>query len=480
MQRLHRRLNVALHSALHSAGLLLTALAGGLLLAGCQATEPAGHDDVARSTGPAEASEPLGVDRDRNIYIPPREDLVQSLRVAVLYNDEDVQVRYEFETDDPSWYHQYWVRENGRWVRYGSADVGPDEHGLYEDRISMAFVDNGVEGFDRAGGFIVSHPGIRSRTDEVSEDEVTSHEHLGERLGESDVRKFIAESREGDLDDGLWSRTRSPEELDRLRDEGRFVDTWQWRAHRSNPVGYADNGYVLDYRLSSEGDGPYTTNWDDDADQPAYMFDPDVAGVYALNRDQLLNREYGQDDPYYLYEGNARPYDPDHGWRDGDVLPQRFLREPSGSRGALRADGRYEDGMWRLRVTRTLESPNPRDSHAIEPGNQYRAQFAVHTGQVGARWHHVSMPVTIGVEADGDIEAQYVEGDLDDAEVNHWVDLPIIYPGQVTWREFQEDGDPLLRSALERAVRNPTDEIPVRGLAHIIAQHEQELLRRRP
>ncbi len=427
-----------------------------LLGASCgRDSDPTGKDDSGDITGlaPEELpalvrNPPLFVDYDRNVYIPGIEDLVRTLEVSFVYNRDSAQVRYRYATDNPSWYHQYLVHENGKWVRYGSGGTGPDRHGLYEDRISMMLDDGSVDGFAEIGGFVTMHPGMRTLTSAIPADRVREHHHLGEKLGRSDVRKFIRESREDDPGDDHWAGTRDPDELDRLRDDGVFLDVWQWRAHRSNPLGYADNGYVLDYRHSSEGRGMFTDNLDDQG-RPRYMFDPETVGRRALRKDRLVAREYGQDAPYFIHEGNATPFDPEYDWQDGDAIPHRFLCQPDGSRGALKAAGFWHDGRWEVAVTRTLESPNPRDSKAIEDGGVYHAAFAVHADGSGARWHYASVPYSVGFGVEADIEAVFVDGPLESADVR-WHEIPVFYPGQVdlSWllspehpgHQFVQDG----------------------------------------
>ncbi len=376
-------------------------------------------------------------------------ELIVSLDVAAVFNDEEFQIRYRFETENPSWYHQKWVFQDGEWVRYGSGTPGVDDFGFYEDRISMQLDDGSVPFFDVMGGYATTHTGMRSLASEASGDEVSEIDYFAEN-GRSDVRKFIMESREGEPDEESWKRVRSDEEIAQLRQDGVFLDLWQWRAHRSNPIGYADNGYVLEYRLNSEGTGPYTTNWDSENNQPQWMFNPEVTGAVALDFERLKNQGYGQDDHYFLYEGNAIAFDPDHEWQEGDVLPQRFLRTPDGSRGALKADGRYENGAWNVVITRTLASPNPLDSKELTPGETYHVSFAVHSGGVGARWHHVSMPLTLSLgeeNSNADIVAVYTDGALDEAELD-WVSLPLFYPGQTTfdWLHNYHPGHHVVRT----------------------------------
>ncbi len=420
----------------------------------------------------AAAAEPLADDPDRNIWIPPEDELQQTLRVGAVHDGDEIQIRYEFAIDEPSWYHQYWRYEDGEWVRYGSGSPGPDEHGLYEDRISMMLDDGGVDGFGRYGGWMLTHEGMRTLTSEVPADAVMAHPKLGEEMGRSDVRKYLPGTRDAEPDQMSWDRLLPDADLDDLAESGHFLDLWQWRAHRSHPVGHADNNLVSYYRLSAEGQSMFTDNWDDEAGQPAWMFDPDIVGDVAIDWDRLIAREYGQDAPYFISEDNAVPFDPDHDWEEGDVIPQRFLRTPKGSRGAIRADGGYSDGAWRVRLTRSLEAPNAGDSKTLESGELYDVAFAVHSGAVGARWHRVSLPLELGVDVDeADITATYTEGDLDDAEVE-WTEVGLIYPGQVTWQWLNSDhpGAELVREG-ELSIH---DEHVLDELMEFIVEHELE------
>ncbi len=401
-------------------------------------------------------TEPGAVDRDRNVYIPAEEDARSLLRVAAVYNDDDFRIHYHFDTEHPSWYHQVWRYEGGTWVRYGSGGPGPDEHGLYEDRISMMLDDGKVDGFDRLGGWITAHDGMRSLTSEVDAEAVSAHPKLGRQLGRNDVRKYLPQTRiTDDRKDGSWDQLVDDGDLVELQDAEVFIDLWQWRSHRSHPMGYADNNYVLHYRLSAEGDSMFTTNWDDDKGHPAWMFDPEQVGTSSLDWKALLAREYGQEDHYFLSEDNAVAFDPDHDWQEGDVLPQRFLQQPSGSRGAIRASGRYERGAWRVALTRSLQAPNARDSKALEHGGRYNVAFAVHSA-AGARWHLVSLPMVLGLEVDdADIVARRIEGDLDHAELE-WTEIEIFYPGQVTYQflhRAEHPGSTLVREG-ELGVRD--------------------------
>lgn len=400
------------------------------------------------------------------------------LSVAAEFSDDTFRLHYRLEVPDPSWYHQYWVYENGDWVRYGSGSDGPDEHGLYEDRISMMLDDGSVEGFSRYGGWMLVHPGMRSLDSAVDSEEVAGHPVLGEQMGRSDVRKYLPQSRnyEDPGADQTWDQVKDEDELVRLQEEGVFLDLWQWRAHRSNPVGYADNGYVLHYRLSSDGTSMYRTNAGDTGDQPAYMYAADQTGFRALDFTELRERAYSQDDYYYLSENIAEPFDPDHDWQEGDTIPYRLLQQPAGARGAITADGQYRDGAWHVTLERSLASPNPLDSKELTPGEVYDVAFAVHHGAVGARHHHVSMPVTLGLgeDAGGDIQATFASEPLAPDELN-WTELELIYPGQVNWQWLNSNhpGAPLIRMDVDISVDEHHSYLPL--LQEYIERHERQL-----
>jgi hypothetical protein len=123
----------------------------------------------------------------------------------------------------------------------------------------------------------------------------------------------------------------------------------------------------------------FTNNLDADTGLPLWMYDPARFGRRALRFESLLAGAYGRDDPYFLSDGGAVPFDPAHAWQEGDTLPMIFLREPSGSRGAIRAQGHYAEGAWHVRLTLPLNHP---DSHS----NGYRFRgHPSHCGRPRAR-----------------------------------------------------------------------------------------------
>lgn len=491
-QRMQQRMQQKMKQITNQNGRILSAtsaVAAALMLSACSpASEPESSAAVnaERSSETSEArnqyptapslANPASTIENGEVV---RGNQAEVLYVAAEYNGETFRLHYRLEVANPSWYHQYWRYSAGEWVRMGSGAAGPDEFGLYEDRISMMLDDGSVAGFDRYGGWMLVHPGMRSLDSAVGADAVREHPILGEAMGRSDVRKFIPQSRETEnyTDPAPWHAVRSEAELAEMQERGEFLDLWQWRAHRSNPVGYADNGYVLHYRLSSEGRGMYQDNQDAEHGGPAYMFDAEKTGAKALAWDTLVAREYSQDDWYYLAEEFAVPFAAEHEWQEGDVLPFRLLRTPTGARGAITADGKYAEGAWRVTLERSLASPNRLDSKTLRAGNVYTVAFAVHHGGVGARHHHVSLPIRLGLgvsNSEADIIASKSERPLTDSELN-WQAVKLIYPGQVTWDWLtsQHPGAGLIKADIDIKVSDHHGYLE--QFQRYIQRHEQEI-----
>ena len=368
-------------------------------------------------------------DLERNIAIP--DDLLMDLRFKVAYDDENIYWRFEWDAPNGSFYHDLFAYEDGEWVRYGESPVGSEEFGFYEDRMTFFVDDGSVPYFAQYGGFITAiSDQMRFFTDEASEEEVEAV------IGESDLRKWLPGTRTDFYD---WTTVRSEEELEALTEAGYFLDLWHWRAHRSNPVGFADDTLVTWYRLSDEGTGPFATNWDSDLEQPNFMFDPDITGQYALRWERLVNREYTQDDYYYLSEDIAVPFDPDHDWQEGDVIPRRLLREPDGSRGDIFANGIWDQEMWHVDLMRALDTGNPQDDKILHHLGVYDVAFAVHRDATTARWHYVSNPLTLGLSRDADVEALRFDGDQPPWDDIEWTEIILFYPGQIAWDHLMSD-----------------------------------------
>jgi hypothetical protein len=377
------------------------------------------------------------------------------IELQAAHNGEDIFFRFQVPTPLPSFYHDVLVYEDGKWVRVGWSPIGPEPHGLYEDRINMLVDDGSVKGFANQGGWLTCHDDLRDPFMYASakKEEVKAHPVLGEIQNREDVRKYIPQSREPGAEwwqFGGWSAL-SPEQAEIYKEHqanGVFLDLWQWRAHRSNPIGYSDNQYVSDFRRSSPGKSPYTTNWNGETGEPAFMFDPAVTGFYNLNWETLKVQGYTFNDTYFLAEGvNAVPYDPNRPWQNGDLIPRQLLQTPTDSRGAIQAETKLvRDGeqgwLWDVTLWRPMDTGNDKADKAFKAGRSYDAALGIHRLATGSRWHFVSLPFSIGIDVPADVTAVRFRGDRPDWSLIPATTMTLIYPGQTNWQWLTSDEHP--------------------------------------
>jgi hypothetical protein len=256
-------------------------------------------------------------------------------------------------------------------------------------------------------------------------------------------------------DIGDWASVVPEEELAALRGAGYFLDLWHWRAHRSNPIGASDDESIFDTRSGDAGRGPFTDNWDAEAQQPLFMLDPDKTGKRALAWDDVAERRLGFDDVYFISEETAVPFDAGYAWSEGDTIPRRLLRQGDGSHADITVvgEGRWEDGFWDVTLTRAMDTGNPADDKILADKGTYTVAFAVHRNASGSRWHNVSLPVSLGLDREAELTAVRFNGGAP-AWDQEWHEVTLFYPGQVSW--------PMLNSARHAGAESIAEGVPVK------------------
>ena len=266
----------------------------------------------------------------------------------------------------------------------------------------MLIDDGSVPNFDVHGCWISCHNGQRDMPDKAGKSDVKAHALLGDKgLHKKDVRKYLPSTRT----DANWASTKSRAEVDEIKAQGGFLDLMQWRGHRSNPVGMADDFYVLEYRLGDAGKGPFSKNWNKKAKQPKYMYDAAKFGGNATREDQIRTKATA-----LTRERNAVPFDAAVDWKEGDLIPAYYTSRSDAKGSAAdnkSAVGRWKDGMWTVVWARPLNLSNS-DDKSLEAGGVYTVGFAVHDDNITTRGHHVYWPMTVGFGAKADIEATKV------------------------------------------------------------------------
>ena len=139
---------------------------------------------------------------------------------------------------------------------------------------------------------------------------------------------------------------------------GEVIDVWHWKAHRTNPSGYAEDKHWVDLteateipyegeillktRLADTGDGFDSGNVEDDLPKSMHKNDP------GANVD-------------FLFEADAVAFDPNASWSDGDTVPGYVLKQGSGSRADVVTAATYSGGTWIVEFQRSLVTNNPDD-----------------------------------------------------------------------------------------------------------------------
>jgi len=335
---------------------------------------------------------------------------VIKLAVQAAHDDKNLYLRFQWKTRNPfpGVAHPHWRFDGKGWKPMGWPQLskkvwGEGQPAIYEDRLSMMIDDGSVPMFAEQGCWLSCHDGARDMQKVAGKPAVKAHPLLGKVLKKKDVRKYLPSSRTDK--NATWSKTKSAEEIEKIKMSGGFVDLMHWRGHRSNPVGMADDGYVLQYRLFDAGKKMFSKNWDKGKKQPKYMFDASKVGFKSRTLDQI--RDTSQPSSI-IAEKNAAPFDPNAGWKEGDMVPAYYVTR-TGAKGSAAdnsdAKGVWKDGMWTVLWTRKLDTGHPEDDKIMKPGGAYTFGFAVHDNNITTRGHHVSWPMTVGIGADADIKA---------------------------------------------------------------------------
>ncbi len=152
---------------------------------------------------------------------------------------------------------------------------------------------------------------------------------------------------------------------------GEKGDLWHWKAARSNPVNYADDGWLTiagnpsgSYRTTGRradaGKGGDVYNQIEDRTRPQYMQDP----------------KKPPSAPGFLIYDEAVAIPEGALFKPGDVISYRMPKRAEGSRGDVMASGRYADGGWTVMFSRKLDTGHD-DDVVFNPRRDYSFAIAV-------------------------------------------------------------------------------------------------------
>lgn len=326
------------------------------------------------------------------------------LKVQAAYDDKNAYLHFQWKTQQPfpGTEHQYLRFDGKEWKVYGYPKLDKvvqegKQPGIYEDRMSIMIDDGKVAGFSKQGCWLTCHDGERDSRNQFTKEEVAANALLT-AIKKSDVRKYLPDTR---TDPSDWKTGKSVEEIAKLKADGKFVDLIQWRAHRSNAVSMADDGYVLEWRLGDAGKDMFGGNADPKTHQPKFMWDAKKVGYKSITADQLRKGDH-----FLVREQNAVPFDPNAGWKEGDMIPDYIVsrEDAKGSAADNNALANWKDGIWSVVLVRPLGLTNA-DDKTLKAGGVYNVGFAVHDDNITTRGHFVSFVKTLGLGAKADIEA---------------------------------------------------------------------------
>ncbi len=326
------------------------------------------------------------------------------LGVQTAYDAKNAYFRFQWKTQQPfgGTEHQYLRFDGSQWHVYGFPKLDKvvregKEPGLYEDRMTVMIDDGKVPGFAAQGCWLTCHDGQRDMPNQFTKEQVESNALLT-AIKKTDVRKYLPATRDDPSD---WKTGKSVGDIAAIKAAGGFVDLIQWRAHRSHAVGMADDGYVLDFRLSDSGADMFGGNADSATHAPKYMWDASKVGYKSITEGDLRKADH------FLLPGvNAVAFDANAGWKTGDMIPDYVVSRAmaKGSAADNNAIAAWKDGEWTVVIVRPLGLANA-DDKALREGGVYNVGFAVHDDNITTRGHFVSFPLRLGFGADADITA---------------------------------------------------------------------------
>ncbi|MDH4173267.1 MAG: ethylbenzene dehydrogenase-related protein, partial [Betaproteobacteria bacterium] len=177
---------------------------------------------------------------------------VVKLSVQVAYDAENAYFRARWKTRNPypGEAHPFLRFDGKQWKQYGYPKLDKvvqdgKQPGIYEDRFSIMIDDGSVPGFATQGCWVSCHDGSRDMPNLPAKATVQGNAMFA-AIKKNDVRKYLPATRTDAL--ASWDKGKSLDEINKLKADGAILDLMQWRAHRSNPVGMADDFYVLEYR----------------------------------------------------------------------------------------------------------------------------------------------------------------------------------------------------------------------------------------
>jgi hypothetical protein len=226
------------------------------------------------------------------------EGQIVEMKAKSVYTEDEVFFRFEWPDKDKSMKKNSWIRSGDKWVKQK----------LDEDRLGVVFEIDRIDKFATKGCAILCHNESKNEKE--------------------------------------WYYSTSNK-----KEKGDF---WHWKAARSNPVGYTEDGFLKDNpskepekaRKRDAGKGKAANNRTSDKSGPAYMQDP---GEKASLENVLLASEAIEITPDSVINNSV--------WIPGYLMNMGW----SGSFADIKTQGVWKDGKWVVMMSRKLNTENDDD-----------------------------------------------------------------------------------------------------------------------
>jgi hypothetical protein len=216
------------------------------------------------------------------------------LKTKSVYTEDEIFLRFEWPDPDKSMQKNAWKFSGGKWNKIKAN----------EDRLGLVFEINRIDKFATKGCAVLCH---------------------NESKNEKDWYYAVSSAKEK-------------------------ADMWHWKSVRSNPVGYAEDGYVA-FNATKEpekgrkrdagSDTKAKTNRTKDKSGPAYMQDPSKTASI----------------PDTLLVAQAVEIKDNSMFKEGDELPGYLLHTGwKDSFADVKAMGAWQNGKWTVVMSRKLET----------------------------------------------------------------------------------------------------------------------------
>jgi hypothetical protein len=216
--------------------------------------------------------------------------------IRAVYDSQNLYMVLQWLDETESIDRRTWVYTRDGWERSGK-----------EDRFSMLWQITEIEGFETIGCNIACH--------------------------------------DDDPPNGMW-----------FNNEGEYGDLWNWKAARTNPMGYVDDGWMGPYsgheaggRYVDPGMSSYARNEVPSGNAPGFIWSD-------MNTISVPSAVDAENATHFLLDSDVIPIDALMDFSSGDTVPGYVLRHPSASRADIQASGFWQDGIWTVEVVRALDT----------------------------------------------------------------------------------------------------------------------------